>query len=135
MAAKKMTGKTLENKPEEALESQPEKRIITGPAGFALMRLARKSGVYSFYRELIREARKDPEMDRNTIGIEMMLGVSERLTDCETEFWDTASLIYGQSVDELMAMDFESVLSTVALELIEPGMMSFFTKTQAESGK
>ena len=79
----------------------PEKKVITGRAGFALMRLAKKSGVYDFYKELARKARSGSDQDNESIGMEIMFGISERLTDCETEFWDAASIIYEKSVDEV----------------------------------
>lgn len=115
-------------------KAKPEKRIITGPAGFALMRLAKKSGVYDFYRDLVKK-RNDSEMDQSIIGMEMMLGISERIVDCETEFWDAASIVYDKEIDEVKAMDFEEVLSTIVPQLMEPSVMAFFMKTQAVSGK
>lgn len=113
----------------------PEKGVITGPAGFALMRLAKKSGVYEFYRELIKKTRGGSKEDYESLGLEITFGISERLVDCETEFWEAASLVYNTSVDEAKNMNFEEVLAGIVPELMEPGMISFFSKTQAASGK
>lgn len=114
---------------------KPVKGTITGPAGFALLRLAKKSGVYEFYKDLLKRSRDASEGESALIGLEIMLGISERLVDCETEFWEAAALVYGVGPDEVKGMDFEVVLADIVPELMEPGMISFFTKTQAESGK
>ena len=117
-----------------AARKKEVRKVITGRAGFALMRLAKKSGVYEFYKDLVKK-RGGSNEDKEAIGFEMMFGISERLTDCETEFWDAAAIIYEKTIDEVKAMEFEEVLSAVVPQLMEPGMISFFTRIQAESGK
>lgn len=111
------------------------KKVITGPAGFALLRLAKKAGVYDLYKEITRSGQGGAKKDSDMAWFELMFGISDRIPDCEAEFWDAASLVYDKGIDEVKEMDFEEVLSAVVVKIMDPGMISFFSKTQAVSGK
>ena len=124
-----------EKKNEQTAQPVEERTSLSGAAGFAIMRLARAAGVFEMYKQAAKEAHAGKKQDAEDLGIDMMFAIMERLAGCEQEFWEAAAKIEGISIEQAQALPFDAVRGRVITELLDPDMISFFSKTQATSGK